>query len=211
MYFFSRTARVRNGQAQQAMEWAVELTGRVNAIADIEVQLWSSMLSPGLGTIAWSSFVPDLVALDTANGKLSADASFMSATASSGELIVEGSFDDIVLQLVHTAGEPAADVQVAGIVTSAIAAGGLARGLEVGVEIARRGHELSGVATSFLVATTGPYGGCAWISGASTLEELEQGEQLVNTNPDFLAFLDREAAGLFRPEVSQQTMWRRLV
>jgi hypothetical protein len=211
MYFFSRTARIRTGQMQPAMEWAVDLTGRVNTIADLRLQLWSSMLSPGLGTIAWSTFVTDLVALDTANAKLATDPGFLSATADSGDLIVDGTFDDTVLRLVHTAGEPPSEVHFAGIVTSAMAAGSLARGVEVGVEIARRGHELSGVATSFLVASTGPYGGCAWISATSTFDELEKGEQAVNTNADFLAFLDSDAAGLYRPEVSQQTMWRRIV
>ena len=210
MYFFSRTARVRSGKLAEATQWAVELTGRVNRIADLRLQLWTSMLSPGLGTIAWSAFVPDLVTLDTANSKLAADAGFMAETANSQELIADGSFDDMVLQVVHTEGQPVAEPHYAGVVTTAMAAGGLARGVELGIEIARRGTELGGVATSFLVASTGPYGGCAWISATETLEDLERGEQAVNMNPDFVAFLDREAAGVYRPEVSQQVMWRRI-
>jgi hypothetical protein len=211
MYFFTRTARIRNGQMIPATNWAVELTGRVNTISELRVQLWSSILSPGLGTLAWSTFVPDLMTLETANGKLAADQSFLDDTAQSGDLMVEGSFDDVVLQLVHTAGEPTDDPHYATIVTSAMAAGGIAKGVEVGIEIAGRAAEISGVATSFLVATTGPYGGCAWISGARTFEEIEKGDREVSSNPELIAYLDEHAAGVYRPEVSTQTMWRRLV
>ena len=211
MYFFSRTARVRNGQMVPATNWAVELTGRVNRLTELDVQLWSSMLSPGLGTMAWSTFVPDLVSLDTANSKLAADQGFLDETTKGADMITEGGFDDIVLQLVHRAGTPPDHPQFAAVVSSAMSAGGFAKGGEVGVEIAQRAAELTGLATSFLVATTGTYGGCAWISAASTLDELQRGERQVSTDPDFIAYLDEHANGLFRPEVSTQVMWRRLV
>jgi hypothetical protein len=211
MYFFSRTARVRNGQMGPATSWATELTGSVNRITELDVQLWTSMLSPGLGTLAWSTFVPDLTALEVANGKLAADHGVMDETVKGADMITDAGFDDVVLQLVHTAGTPTDDPRFAAVVTSAMAAGGFAKGGEVGVEIARRAADLTGVATSFLVATTGPYGGCAWISAAATLDEVDRGQRAVSNDPDFVAYLDEHASGLYRPEVSTQVMWRRLV
>ncbi len=211
MYFFTRNARVRSGQMEPALGWAVDMTGRVNQITDLGVQLWTSILSPQTGTLAWSAFVGELTTLTTANDKLGADPGFLSESARSADLMVDGSLDDVVMHLVHTAGEPVAEPRFATVVTTAIQAGALARAGEVGVEVAERAAALSGVATSFLVAATGLYGGCAWISGTETFAELERGDRRVTFDPDLIAYLDEHSAGVYRPEVSNQTMWQRIV
>jgi hypothetical protein len=210
MYFYTRTGRVRPGRMTEATGWAVELTERVNRITDLRVGLWTTMFSPGLGTMAWSTFVPDLMELDKANGKLMADEAFLADVERGGEIFTEAGVDDGVAQLVHTAGEPVAEPRYASIVLSGMTAGSLGKGIEVGIEIAERATKLGGVATSFLVAATGPYAGCAWIAATETLAELDRGEQAVNSNPEFIAYLDEAAAGVYRPEVSTQTIWSRI-
>jgi hypothetical protein len=210
MYFYTRTGRVRPGRMTDATAWAMELTERVNRITDLGVGLWTSRFSPGLGTMAWSTFVPDLTELDKANGKLMADEGFLSEVERGGEIFTEAGMDDNVAQLVHTAGEPVSDPRYASIVMSAMSAGSLAKGIEVGCEIANKAAQMSGFATSFLVAATGQYAGCAWISATETLEELDRGQQAVNSNPEFIAYLDEAAAGVYRPEVSTQTIWSRI-
>jgi hypothetical protein len=210
MYFYTRTGRVRPGRMTDATTWAMDLTERVNRITDLGVGLWTTMFSPGLGTMAWSTFVPDLAVLDKANGKLMADEDFLAGVERGGEIFTEAGLDDGVAQLVHRAGTPVSDPRYASIVLSGMAAGGFAKGIEVGIEVAERATKLSGVATSFLVAATGPYAGCAWIAAAETLDALDRGNQAVNSNPEFIAYLDESAAGVYRPEVSTQTIWSRI-
>lgn len=210
MYMYSRTGRIRPGRMGDATVWAMELTEKVNRITDLGVGLWTSRFSPGLGTMAWSTFVPDLTELDKANGKLMADDDFLAAVERGGENFTEAGVDDNVAQLVHTAGTPVTDPRFATITVSAMTAGHLGKGIEVGCAIAEKAAQMSGVAASFLVAATGPYAGCMWVSATETLDVLDQGEQSVNSNPEFIAYLDEAAAGVFRPEVSATTIWSRL-
>lgn len=211
MYLFTRTARIRNGQQAPAVAWAMEMTGRVNQMTDLGVQLWTTILSPGLGTLAWSALVPDLTTLNSADDKLAADPSYLSELTKSADLMADDSVDDVVMHLIHTAGDAPADAHFAEIVTSAASAGHLARAGEIGVEVAERAATLSGSAASFFVAATGPYGGCAWISTAETLDALEEGLRKVTLDPGFIAYLDDHTAGVYRPELSIQSMWRRLM
>ncbi|HUF34042.1 MAG TPA: hypothetical protein VMN58_12630 [Acidimicrobiales bacterium] len=210
MYFYTRMGRVRPGRMADATGWAVDLTGRVNQVTGLRVGLWTTMFSPGVGTMAWSTFVPDLMTLDEANGKLMADQAFLAEVERGGEIFTEAGMDDSVAQLVHTAGEPVTDPRYASIVLSGMAAGGFGKGIEVGIEIAERATRLSGISTSFLVAATGPYAGCAWIAASETLDALDSGERAVNSNPDFIAYLDEAAADVYRPEISTQTLWSRI-
>jgi hypothetical protein len=209
MYFFTRTARVRSGQMGPATSWAIDLTGRVNQITDLGLQLWGSILSPQTGTLAWSTFVGDLTTLNSANDKLATDPGFLDQSAQGGDLMAENTLDDITMHLIHTAGEPVSDPHFATIVTTAMLPGGYAKGAEVGVELAERAATLSGVATSFLIAATGPYGGCAWIAATETLEELDRGGRQVSLDADLVAYLDQHTVGVYRPESGIQTMWRR--
>jgi hypothetical protein len=211
MYFYTRMGRVRPGRMTDAMTWSMELTEKVNRITDLGVGLWTSRFSPGLGTMAWSTFVPDLSELDKANGKLMADEGFLADVERGGEIFTDAGVDDSVAQLVHTAGTPVDDPRFAIITMSAMTAGNLGKGIEVGCAIAEKAAQMSGLAASFLVSATGPYAACAWISAAEALDVLDRGEQSVNTNPEFIAYLDEVAAGVFRPEVSTTTIWSRVV
>ena len=59
MYLFSRQTRLAGGNGSRGMEWAVEQTARVNALVDLDVQLWAKAYSPGFGTLAWTTWVPE--------------------------------------------------------------------------------------------------------------------------------------------------------
>lgn len=95
------------------------------------------------------------------------------------------------------------------VVESRFANGAFARGMEVGIEIARRASAI-GSPTAFLLSVTGAYAGCMWLSPAASLRELEAGEQAVRSDADFVAFLDREAASCFLPGVTTQSIWARV-
>lgn len=90
--------------------------------------------------------------------------------------------------------------------------GHLAEGIGIGIEIAQRAERISGVATAFAVAATGVYGQVSWITEYENVEQLQRAEEAVNTNPEFLAYLDTEAKEAFQPgALTTTTVFRRMV
>jgi hypothetical protein len=203
-------ARLTPGHAVDGMEWATTMTTKVNQITSLDVGLWGSMLSPRLGAISWGCAVEALTDLEDADAKLMADPIYLDLMAT-GATMIAGEVDDLVAQYV-TNPAPDLDARYVMVVQGAVANGALRRGMAVGAQIAERATALADghAATAFLAGVTGGYGSCAWITGATSLHELEQAEQTVNANPEFLALIDEQAADCFLPGATTQEIWRRL-
>src|SRR4051794_4266605 len=73
MYLFSRTARLVPGSQVASIAWALNVTEKVNQIAEIDVSLWTRVFSPGVGMISWTALVDDLSLLEATDAKLMAD------------------------------------------------------------------------------------------------------------------------------------------
>jgi hypothetical protein len=209
MYLFTRMARLSPAHYRDGIEWALGVTEKVNQITSLNVGLWSPILSPGLGTLSWGSAVETLSDLEDADAKLMADPMYLDVVEKGASMLV-GTVEDQTAQFIHNPPQTGETTHVA-VVETSMANGSFKRGVEVGVEIAQRATDLGGSPTAFLTGVTGTYAGCAWITSATSLAELERGEQAVNTNMDFIAFLDKEAAGCYLPGVTKQSIWRRLV
>ena len=208
MYLFTRQARLAPGQLRPGIEWAVGITEKVNQITSLNVGLWMPMLSPSLGTVSWGAAVESLGDLEDADAKLNADAMFLDAI-DKGSTLVTGEVDDLVAQYLSNPDAPAETSHVA-VVQSRFANGNFKRGVEVGIEIAERATKISGTPTSFLLASTGEYGGCAWISSATSIRALEASEQAVNADEHFIDYVDKHA-DCFVDGITQQSIWRRVV
>ena len=208
MYLFTRMAQLGNGHYRDGLEWAVTLTEKVNQVVSLDVGLWSPMLSPGLGRLSWGATVESLTDLEDADAKLMADPMYLDMV-DKGAALVAGTVDDQTAQFVYIPAETPGAKYVA-VVESQIANGQFRRGAEKGVEIAQRVTELGTAPTAFLIGTTGAYGGCAWISAAESLREVEAAEQAVNANPDFMELVD-DASSCYLPGVTTQSIWRRIV
>jgi len=208
MYLFTRQTRLAAGHERKGIEWALGITEKVNQITSLNVGLWSPILSPGPGTLSWGCAVETLSDLEDGDAKLQADPMFMDLVES-GVANTDGSLED---QTATFLSNPDSDPNASyvAVVVSQIANGRFARGVEVGIEIAQRATQLSSP-TAFLMSVTGPYAGCAWISSATSLRELEAGEQAVNGNPEFIAYLDTAASDCYLPGVTTQTIWRKVV
>ena len=211
MYLFARSTRLAPGNSREAMAWAMNVTQKVNQITELEVSLWTTVFSPGFGTLAWSAAAEDLLQLEVADDKLNVDDSFVSlvdagAKFSSGEAINDG-----VIQLVHAdidaaAGQPS----YASVVQSVLAPGATARGIEVGVEIAQRAKAVTGRPTSFGVTLTGPYGGVEWISVFDSVQDLQQANEALAADTDFSELVDKTASQVFVSSSTLQTAYRRI-
>jgi hypothetical protein len=208
MYLFTRMTRLAPGHMVDGIDWALSVTEKVNQITSLKVGLWSPILSPGVGSLSWGAAVESLSDLEDADAKLGADPGFLDLI-SQGATITAPMLDDMTAQYVYNPA-PDLDATHVAVVQSQLANGAFQRGVEVGVKIAEKATEIGGSPTAFLMAVTGAYAGCLWITGATSLRELETGEQAVNANADFLALLDQEAAACYLPGVTTQSIWRRM-
>jgi hypothetical protein len=190
MYLFLRTTRLAPAHLLDGMEWASAVTEKVNQVTSLTVRVWTPVMSPGVGTLSWGCFVETLSDLEAAETKLLADPIYLDLVKQGAELTT-GGMDDATAQLLSPIPAKAIDPTHVTVVMSQLANGNFQRGVAVGLEIAAEASRLSGLDTSFLLATTGIYGGCAWLTGATSLQELEDGQAAANADADFLALIDR--------------------
>ncbi|MCC7078279.1 MAG: hypothetical protein IT198_14245 [Acidimicrobiia bacterium] len=211
MYLFSRTGRLAGGRTAEAIAWATGITQHVNAVTDIGTRLYASVLSPEVGRLAWVCFVPDLETLESAFDALGADPTFV-AESDRGVDFTLGGPDDLVAQIVHGQPDPSREITYVSTVQAVCAGGNLAKGMGVGVEIARHAEKITGVPGMFLTAGTGSYGSVMWLTGFESIGELEAGQQALAADMGWLELLDREAGSAYLEDatVTVQRIWRRI-
>ena len=210
MYLFSRSARLAPGRTAEAMTWAISITEKVNQISEVPVNLWARVFSPGVGTLAWTAILEDLAVLEATDAKLMADSGYLTlldegATFSSGDPV-----DDQLVSLVHADVSEEGSPAYAGVVQSVLAGGGMAKGLELGVEIAQRVKAITGCACSFGVSGTGQFGGVGWITGYDSIEQFERAQQAITSDADFLKLLDERASVVYLRGTTTQAVYRKL-
>lgn len=191
MYLFGRTTRLAPAHLLDGLGWVTTITEKVNQVTALSVGAWTPVLSQGIGEISWSCFVETLTDLENAEAKLLADPIYVDLVKQGAELTIGGT-DDLVAQILSPVPanyEPPTHVT---IVQSQLANGNFQRGVAHGLEIAAQATKLSGLTTSFLLGTTGAYGGCAWITGATSLQALEAGQNVANVDADFQKLIDSE-------------------
>jgi hypothetical protein len=214
MFLFSRTARLEAGSTREAMAWAIAVTEKVNQIVELDVELWTTVFSPGLGTLAWSTMAADLAQLEAADAKLAADDGLLDLQDSGARFLAAQPTDDLVSQIVHPAELPdaagAPKPQYASVVRAVVAPGHFAAGVLTGIEIATRATAVTGNQTLFLTESTGSYGGVAWITGSADVQALQAENAAIEGDPSFVEFLDREARDCYQPSVTS-TIYKRVV
>jgi hypothetical protein len=211
MYLFSRRVRIGPGHQRDAMEWALGQTEKVNTITGLPVSLYMQVYSPDVGAIGWTTFVPDLAALEAADDKLNADDEFISAVEKGAALTVGGA-DDTLAQVIHGEPDPNRSIEYVTVVRAVSATGNVARGLEIGVELAQRAEKITGTPTLFLAEVTGAFGGVSWATAHENVQALEAAQQALASDPSWAQYVDKEAAGVYaeEPSLTTQVIYRRL-
>jgi hypothetical protein len=211
MYLFSRSARLAPGRTRDAMAWAVGITEKVNQIGELSFSLWTPVLSPGIGMLSWSAFVEELDELEATEAKLLVDDGYV-AELDRGAAFSDGQgANDSLLQLIHGEVDPERRFDYVSVTASQLAPGHFAKGVEVGIEICQRVEQITSTPTAFCMASTGPYGGVAWIAGQESLKALQDGEQAINADPGFLELVDGTASQAFQVAATTATIYRRIV
>jgi hypothetical protein len=190
------------------------MTQRVTEVSGLPVGLWSQTLSPEVGTIVWTAFVPDLPTLEAGLDKAAADAKYLELAEAGAEFIIPSSLDDSLGFVLH--GEDADPDRVVNYVVvnrTTAATGGLAKAMAVGIEIAQKAEQISGNPVMFLADVSGNYGSVAWLSGAGDIGEMERALMAINADPSFVELIDTKAPDAYAgdPGASTQLIYRRLV
>jgi hypothetical protein len=211
MYLFTRSARLGPGSPVEQGAWALGVTEKVNQISELEVSLWATVFSPGLGTLVWTAVVEELSQLEASEAKLLADPSYLSLVEDGAKYSSGQAIDDGLLNLVYPDPDAATiQPQYASVVAGVIAPGHTARAIEFGVEIAQAAKKATGCPTSFGAVVTGPYGGVEWLVMYESVEQMQKAGEALNADASFGELVDKEAATLYLPGVTTQTAFRRI-
>jgi hypothetical protein len=211
MYVFTRSVRLAGGNLRESMAWVTSVTEKLNQISELEFTVWTPTFSPGVGTMVWTTIVEDLAALEATQAKLMVDDGFASLLQEGAQFQSGQPVDDGLVQLVH-ADEDAANVTAhyVTVVQAVLNPGSMVRGVEIGVEIAQRVKKLTGIPTSYGLASTGPYGGAEWISVFENIEQLQKSEGAIAADASFAEFIDKQASGAYLPGSTTQTIFAKI-
>lgn len=209
MYLFTRRTRTVAGDQRGAIAWATEITAKANQISGLAVNLSTPVFGEGVGGIVWATFVETMAQLEDANDKLQLDDGFVEV-ANKGAKFTNGLIDDSLLQVIHGTPDPGRQLTHVTAVTAVGATGKLVRSIELGVEIAQRAEAITGLPTMFGSASTGPYGGVAWLTGYESIDAVQAGADALAGDTDWLNFLDKELPGVYveDPSITQQALYR---
>lgn len=208
MYLFTRSRRMGPGDLAGALAWTVGVTEQVRTITGRQVDAWGSVLSPDTGTVVWSVWAEHLSELEEANDKLMASPEYLESVAA-GEAFGEGPVADSLATLVHGQMDPDTSPAYVTVASAVAAPGHLSDAITSGIEIADHATRVSGQTTLFVVNSTGPYGGCAWLTGAPDIDTVERGEAALMGDPEWLKLIDR--VGTAYNNDAAQAIYRRII
>jgi hypothetical protein len=193
------------------MTWATSITEKVNNITGLPVRLFALTFSPEVGTLSWSTFVPDLSTLEAANDKLLVDDDYVSMVDAGAKFALGGA-DDTLLQVVYGEPDPSRQIDYVTVVQTVCASGNLTKGIELGVEIAQQAEKTLGTPVLFGTGVTGSYGAVGWFSGYANVQEMERAQQALAADAKFGAFVDKSVRGVYvdDPSETRQLIYRRI-
>lgn len=209
MYLYSRRARVNSFDA---VAWAIETAGASHAASGVETQVWGAVYSPGFGTIAWTSWHENFAALEASTNSIMASEDYMAKSAEGSNWIVPGSVvDDQLLELIAGAPDPDANPLYVSSAQAVCAAGNIARGMALGVEIAQRADAATGANTLFMRTVTGPYAGVSWFTAAEDGAAVDAQQAALAADAGFIELVDSsQGAYVEEANATQSILWRRL-
>jgi hypothetical protein len=204
MYLYSTSVRSGVASPVKVMEWALSMTEKINQVSSVPTSLWTSAMSPAMGTLAWTSVISDLAVIEDTEAKLLADPGYMDLVDQATTLLSSDPANQALMQLVY--GDPDAagiNAQYASTASATLAPGSMVAGIELGIEVAQRVKKISGRPTSFAVSVTGDYGAVMWVSLAETIQQLQAATEALNADADFAKMVDTKASKVYSPGTTQ--------
>lgn len=209
-YLFTRSMRV-SGNLVESMGWSARITEKVNQIAEIQVSLWTPIMSPQINTLIWAAMVDDLAALTATDEKLMADSGYLDLVTEGSKYNAGTGVDDQLVQLVHADPQAGESAQFVATVRAIVAPGSFVEGITLGVEIAEKAKAITGIPTAFGQAVTGTYGEVAWYTLYDSIEQVQEAEGKINSDPGFVELLDQRAAKAYLAGRATQELARKVM
>jgi hypothetical protein len=207
MYLLARQANLRGPDAEK---WAIDVGAAAAAGLGNDVGVWSTVLSPGVGTITWTSMWADLSALEKGFAEVLGNAKYLALVAE-GAQFVNGPVDDTLYEIVYPGTGDDGDARYASTVSAVCAPGNFARGMMGGIEIAQKVEKATGLSTGFLAGQTGAYGNVIWLTGYKNIAELEKAQHDLAADTSFVELVDATTGAYDAdPSVTQSTLHMRL-
>jgi hypothetical protein len=210
MYLFSRRGRVTAGAVNDALAWAAQFPGLVKNVSGLDVELWSQVLSPEVGTLAWTTFVPDIATLETAMDKLQADPTYV-AEGDRGLQFMPGGIDDNLAVLVHGDLDPERRLEYVMVTEGRLASGRMGKGISTAVEISTKVQEITGIPASVFTSTTGAIDEVAWMVGYTNVAEMDTATAAIAGDPSFTKFIDERSEVFAAGSSAVSLLYRRIV
>jgi hypothetical protein len=207
MYLLARQANLRGLDIEK---WAVEIGAAAASGIGNEVGVWATVLSPGVGTMTWTSRWDDLSAVEKGFANLMTDTKYRDLAAQGAEFL-NGPVNDTLYETVYEGNAPSNDVTYVGSVSAVCAPGNFARGMLGGIEIAQAVEKATGSSTEFLAGQTGAYGTVVWIAGYKDIAAYEASQHALAADTSFVAMIDA-TTGAYQPDpsITQATLHMRL-
>lgn len=209
-YLFTRSAFLAPGSVPESLTWATSMTEKVNAVADIDVSLWMTVMSPESGRITWTAVVEDLSALTVTDEKLVADDGYLALAKEGSQHSTERGVEDGLVRLVHLDPEGIDTAQYSRVVRAVLAPGSYVTGTELGVEIAQRAKATTGRPTSFGASQSGDYGEVGWITLFDSIDQVQAATEAMAADAGMAKLLDDKASGAYLAGHSTQTISRKI-
>ena len=212
MYLFGRRAQLSGGKIRKSMEWVADVTNRVRQTTGLQVGVWNQMFSPAVGTLLWTTVVPDLATLEGAFDKLAVDEDYADLVDKGLDYTMPGMVDDVLGVIISGAPDPDRPNEYAIVARASIVSGQIATGMALGVEIAERVEAITGSPTLFMADATGNYGGVGWATGFANIGDLERAQMAVNGDAKFIELIDDKAKGVYNdePGTATQVVYRHI-
>jgi hypothetical protein len=209
-YLFTRSAQLAPGNLADSMAWSVKVTEKVNAVSETPVSLWTSVMSPDLGRLTWTTVVEHLSTLTATDEKLLADSGYLELVEEGTRFGTGANAVDGLVRYVHADRDGIATAQFSTVVRAVLSPGAFVSGIEIGVEIAQRAKAITGRPTSFGASQSGTYGEVGWISLYDSIDEVQAASEALAEDPGFGKLLDDKASKAYIAGASTQVISRKL-
>jgi|SRR6185437_1238507 len=184
MYLYVRQATLADGGG---FEWAGAVRSRLEEAAGEAVHLWQNAFSPAADRVSWTSWCTDL---DTLDGAVQ---SVRSALPAGGDVVVPGSVTEQLFGVAYGEPDPSSTRRYLRSLRTVGTPGHLDRGLQTGIEMAKRTEQHSGQPTLFLRAATGTLGLVAWLTPFDSMAEFQAANERLLSGSGWVWYRDRQA------------------
>ncbi len=210
MIFFQRMLTLR-GPLDEVGAWAMEITELVNKKSDLDVSLWQGVFGFPVGTMAWSTRVPNLTELEHAMDGLAGEKAYLDLANKAAEW-VETPPTDSLLRLVHAAGPEyqRGDVGTYSEVTAAVPAEGkMRKAMEFGTQICDYHSQITHSAVLFASSAYGAFGELRWLAMYDSATAVDNAAEIISKDDDYAKAID-DAGDLFVEGSAQRGLARRI-